>query len=147
MIRHGSCHCGAVRFQCAVDLASAGQRSRPERPGVWWTSTFRCNCSFCRKTRFWKVFVRAEDFRLLAGEDVLSDYRFGEGVIDHRFCRRCGVHPFASATMEPLGGAFHAVNVGCLDELTPQLLAAVPITYEDGHNDDWYVAPGETRYL
>ena len=63
----GSCHCKAVRFSCQLDLAPAGQRSTPELPGIRWTSTFKCNCSSCWKNRFWKGFVRAQDFRLEAG--------------------------------------------------------------------------------
>jgi hypothetical protein len=143
----GSCHCGAVRFECDADLAPPGERSEPGLPGVWWTSTFRCNCSFCSKTRFWKVFVRAGDFRLLQGADALADYQHGEKQIHLFFCRHCGVRPFGNASFEPLGGEFYAVNVACLDDLTPEALARIPITYEDGRNDDWYAAPKETAYL
>lgn len=34
----GSCHCGAVRFEAELDLAQP---------------SFRCNCSICRRNRFW----------------------------------------------------------------------------------------------
>ena len=144
----GSCHCGAVRFECEIDLAPEGKRSPPVRPGVWWTSTFRCNCSYCGKTRFWKAFVPPEHFRLLAGDDDgLGDYRFGPGHIHHRFCRNCGLHPFATASFEPMGGDFHAVNLDCLDDATPEELDAAPITYEDGAHDAWDRPPAHTRYL
>ena len=49
--RHGSCHCGAVKFACDIDLGPVGERSPQLRPGEWFASTLRCNCSFCRKTR------------------------------------------------------------------------------------------------
>lgn len=144
---HGSCHCGAVRFECKIDLAPAGQRSEPERSGIWWTSTFRCNCSSCLKTRFWKAFVRPDDFKLLQGKEALCEYRFGERQISHVFCGRCGVHPFASADFEVMGGAFYAVNLACLDDATDEVLANAPIIYEDGRNDAWDRAPAVTRYL
>lgn len=143
----GSCHCGAVRFQCELDLAPPGERSEPELPGVWWTSTFRCNCSSCLKTRYWKGFVRGQDFRLVQGGEAMVDYQYGERAIHHVFCRHCGVHPFARASLEQMGGEFYAVNIGCLDDATPEELARAPITYEDGRNDAWDRAPAEIRHL
>jgi len=59
---NGSCHCGAVRFECEVDLAQG---------------TSKCNCSICTKARFWKVIVKADAFRLEQGVEALSDYQFG----------------------------------------------------------------------
>ena len=58
---HGSCHCGAVRFACELDLAAG---------------TSKCNCSICTKARFWKAIVQAADFWRERGEDALADYRF-----------------------------------------------------------------------
>ena len=146
-IYHGSCHCGAVRFDCQLDLAPPERRSKPDLPGIWWTSSFRCNCSWCLKTRFWKGFVPAGEFRLLMGEDALSDYRFGERIIRHSFCRHCGVHPFASASFEQMGGDFYAVNIACLDDVPSEELARIPILYEDGQNDRWDQPPADTRHL
>lgn len=68
-------------------------------------------------------------------------------MIHHRFCRHCGVHPFATASFEAMGGAFVAVNVGCLDDATPEELVAAPITDEDGRSDAWDRPPEHTRYL
>jgi hypothetical protein len=144
---HGSCHCGAAKFECELDLAPEGQRSEPELPGVWWTSTFRCNCSWCLKNRYWKGFVRAGDFRLIEGRDWLAEYQHGEKMIHHFFCKRCGVHPFGNASFEFMGGEFYAVNIACLDDASQAELAAAPITYEDGRNDAWDRPPAETRHL
>jgi hypothetical protein len=143
----GSCHCKAVRFSCQLDLAPAGQRSTPELPGIWWTSTFKCNCSSCWKNRFWKGFVRAQDFRLEAGESALADYQFAGKQIHHRFCRSCGAQVFGHASFEQMGGAFYAVNISCLDDVPDEELADAPVTYEDGRHDAWDRAPAVTDHL
>ena len=128
----GSCHCGAVRFECEVNL---------DQP------TSKCNCSVCTKTRFWKSIVVAGAFRLLEGEEVLTDYQFGSNSIHHLFCSRCGVKPFGRGHMDELGGTFFAINVACLDDATPQELAEAPVRYEDGRHDRWGSPPAETRHL
>ena len=145
--KQGSCHCGAVAFECRIDLAPRDERSPPLREGPWFETTFRCNCSFCRKTRIWKSHIPAEAFRLLRGADNLTHYRFGEGGIDHTFCKTCGVYPFASASEPAMGGDFVCVNIACLDKVSPRELADIPIRYEDGAHDNWGEPPNITSYL
>jgi hypothetical protein len=131
---HGSCHCGAVRFEAEIDLAA---------------ETSKCNCSICTKARFWKTIVPAAGFRLVAGEDALTDYQFGgasEAGIHHLFCGRCGVKPFARGHLEGFGD-FVAVNVACLDDATDRELAEAPVTFQNGRDNDWSSSPAETRYL
>lgn len=131
----GSCHCGAVGFACEADLAAG---------------TSRCNCSICAKGRFWKVVIPAADFRLLRGEDALAEYAFGGHTgagIRHYFCATCGIKPFGAGEHEMLGGKFYGVNVACLDDIAPEELAALPVSYEDGRNDRWESAPAVTRHL
>ena len=127
----GSCHCGAIRFEAAIDLAGG---------------TSRCNCSACRKGRFWKAIVGEDAVRLLQGEDALVEYRFGSQAIRHFFCRRCGIKPFGRANLPELG-PFFAINIACLDDATDAELAAAPVRYEDGVNDAWERPPAETRHL
>lgn len=145
--RHGSCHCGAVKYECDIDLSPPDERSEQIRPGPWFASTLRCNCTFCGKTRMWKNHTPAEAFRLLQGADQLTSYRFGEGTIDHTFCKVCGVYAFVSASMELLGGDFYCVNIATLDDVTPGEFEAAPIVYEDGINDDWTRPPKVKDYL
>ena len=66
---HGSCHCGAVRFVCDLDLAQG---------------TSRCNCSMCTKTRLWKALALPGSFRFLQGEDAVTVYQFGSRRVQHR---------------------------------------------------------------
>jgi hypothetical protein len=127
----GSCHCGDVRFEADVDLAAG---------------TLRCNCSICRKARFWPAIVKPAAFRLLAGEERLTTYRFNRGIDQHFFCARCGIRPFVIGD-SPRWGVFYGVNLTCLDDATDEELSAAPVTYVDGRGENWHLPPAETRYL
>jgi len=126
----GSCHCKAVRFEADIDLAEG---------------TVKCNCSICAKGRNWLAAVNGEAFRLLAGESELSEYQFGRRTIHHRFCKRCGLRPFSHG--EPGGETFYAVNLACLDNVTPEELVQAPVAFVDGLHDDFKSPPKETRHL
>jgi len=57
----GSCHCGALKFEADLDLTQ---------------STFRCNCSICKRTRFWPAVAKEDGFRIISGESELIKYTF-----------------------------------------------------------------------
>lgn len=122
---HGSCHCGAIRFEADIDL-DAG--------------TVRCNCSFCVKIRCWAAIVKPESFHLIAGESDLTEYQFGAKNERHFFCRHCGVRPFGEGN-SPAFGRFYGISVACLDESTIRAIAAAPVRYVDGRNDNWTTPP------
>jgi hypothetical protein len=128
----GSCHCGKVRFEADIDL-SAG--------------TGRCNCSICLKRRYWGAQLKPAQFRLIAGEGETTDYQFGSLSGHHRFCKTCGVAAFGDGYIEAIGGAYVSINVACLDDLTPQEFAALPIQFMDGRENNWWNAPVVTAYL
>ncbi|HEU5296375.1 MAG TPA: GFA family protein [Burkholderiaceae bacterium] len=115
----GSCHCGAVRFEADLDLTQ---------------STYRCNCSICRRTRFWPAVAREEGFRLLAGESELTRYLFNSRKNQHYFCRHCGVRPFGVGTETPIGKMV-GVNLGCLSGVSDEELSRLSIIYVDGIHD------------
>ena len=127
----GSCHCGAVRFEADLDL------SQP---------TFRCNCSICRRTRFWPAVARPEEFRMLAGEGELTKYAFGSCKNHHFFCRRCGVRAFGVGNETPIG-QMYGVNIGCLEGVSEEQLSRIPIVYVDGLNDRSPEAPAFFSHL
>ncbi|MDH3577762.1 MAG: GFA family protein [Gammaproteobacteria bacterium] len=109
----GGCHCGRVRFE--VDAPAA-------------INATECNCSICRKSGFVHMFVSADAFRLLQGEDELNTYTFNTGVAKHYFCRHCGVKSFYIPRSHPDGVS---VNVNCLD---PETIERIEITPFDGQN-------------
>ena len=129
---HGSCHCGAVRYEADIDLGQG---------------TLKCNCSICSKARNWLVMIKPEAFRLLAGAEQLADYQFGRKVIHHQFCRTCGIHPFGWADSPEMGGKTYAINVMALDDVEDAELAAAPVRYFDGRHDNWQAPPAETGHL
>jgi hypothetical protein len=128
---HGSCHCGAVRYEADIDLQAG---------------TIKCNCSICTKMRFWAAQVPSGAFRLLAGADALGEYRFHAKRDGHCFCRHCGINVFSTG-VSPRLGAFHAVTVASLDDLSVDDLIAARVRYIDGRNDEWEIPPVETRHL
>jgi hypothetical protein len=114
LITHrGGCHCGAVRFE--VDAPAQLELTD-------------CNCSICSKSGLLHLIVTRERFRLLAGADALTDYRFGTGTARHLFCRHCGIKSFYVPRSHPDG---YSVNARCLDAGT---VTGTHITPFDGQH-------------
>jgi hypothetical protein len=115
----GSCHCGAVRFEAQLDL---------EQP------TYRCNCTICRRNRFWVAAAKPEHFRLVSGADMLTEYLFNTRKNQHFFCRVCGVRAFGVGNETPIG-RMYGVNLGCLEGVSEERLSKLAIIYVDGLHD------------
>jgi len=111
---HGGCQCGAVCYEVDADLAS----------------TIVCNCSRCQPMGFVLAFAARESFSLVSGMSNLTEYRFNNKVIQHLFCKTCGVESFAFGKM-PDGSQLVAINVNCLRGINPRELAS---RHVDGAN-------------
>jgi hypothetical protein len=133
----GSCHCGAVRFEAAIDLARG---------------TNKCNCSICTKSRTWFSIVPGQGFCLLQGAESLTGYQWTPpgrpGPFLHFFfCKTCGVRTHARGEHEQFGGVFNAVAIAALDNAGADELAAAPVNYVDGRNDRFDQKPADIRLL
>jgi hypothetical protein len=103
---HGSCHCGAVRFEVRTALTPAA----------------RCNCSLCRrKGALMSPPFEAADLTVVACEDALTLYQFNTQVAKHYFCKHCGIYPFHQTRKDP---KLWRVNLGCLDGVDAYALEA-----------------------
>lgn len=131
--RHtASCHCGAVTVELDFDTAAM---------------TSRCNCSICRKSRWWGANVKPEAVRALRGEDNTFVYSFGSRSIDLHICKTCGIRLYGRGDIPQLGGKFFAFNVACLDDVSDEEFAAIPVRVCNGRDNDWMHAPKVTSYL
>jgi hypothetical protein len=108
----GGCHCGAIRFQVAIEHEQA----------------LDCNCSICQKKGFLHLIVPSAQFTLLSGEDFLSTYTFNTHTAQHYFCRVCGIHPFYRPRSHP--DAID-INLRCLEG---NVLGDFQIQFFDGAN-------------
>ena len=102
-IHMGGCHCGAVRFEVVLRDPVA----------------LVCNCSICSRKGFLHLIVDPADFTLVQGEEALENYTFGTHTAVHRFCKRCGIHPFYTPRSHP---DKVDVNGHCLDDYAADLI-------------------------
>jgi hypothetical protein len=104
---HGSCQCGAIRFDVTLSL----------------DRTITCNCSRCRRLGSVLTFTPRENFTLLSEDSAMTEYLFNTETIRHQFCPVCGIEPFAYGQMAD-GTKVAAVNVNCLDGVDARLLSS-----------------------
>ena len=120
----GGCHCGGVRFSLRA----------PALLVAW-----DCNCSICAMKKNTHCVVPRDDFTLLSGGGLLTEYRFGTRTARHLFCRVCGVQSYYHPRSNPDGVA---VTVACLD---PGTVAAVEVRAFDGVHWEASVAASGIR--
>ncbi len=84
-------------------------------------STVTCNCSRCQRLGSVLAFADEAKFKLLSGENDLSEYLFNKKKIHHYFCKTCGIESFARGE-RPDGARMVAVNANCLEGVNPREL-------------------------
>jgi hypothetical protein len=98
--------------------------------------------------RSWAIGLKPDAFRLLSGKEHAREYGFREASTNHHvFCSHCGVRVCTQGYIEEIGGAYVSVALSTLDDLSPAELAAAPVQYLNGRDDDWFHVPAETRHL
>ncbi len=120
----GGCHCGAVRFEVSLNNSLRSVR--------------RCNCSYCRMRGSIVAMTALNGIEIIEGKDVLTSYRFNTGTAQHFFCSRCGIHTHHQRRSDPNR---HAVNVACLDGVSPFDFPDVPVTDGANHPNDTGMPP------
>ena len=94
----GSCHCKKVSYNVELEIGNV----------------ISCNCSHCQAKGLLLAFVPAKSFTLVRGEEDLMSYKFNKKIIDHLFCKHCGVQSF-SRGKDKEGKDTVAINVRCLE--------------------------------
>jgi hypothetical protein len=109
----GNCHCGQVKFEAEGELKQVLQ----------------CNCSLCSRKGSLLWFISRDKFNLLTPEKNADTYTFNKHAIKHRFCPKCGIHPYAEAVDPKSGQPMAAINTRCLEGVD---IAALPVKHFDG---------------
>src|SRR5262245_39099326 len=94
----GGCQCGKVRYEAQAEIGEV----------------ISCNCSRCRKHESLLSAVAGSDFKLLSGENDMTDYQFNKGAIHTPFCKTCGNESYAYGK-GPGSKDMVMLNVRCLD--------------------------------
>ncbi len=102
----GSCHCGNIAFEVEGEL----------------TGVMSCNCSICQRKGALMWFVSRTQLTLLTPETNASIYTFNKHVIQHRFCPKCGMHPYGEG-VDPKGNRMATINVRCLEDVDIDVLS------------------------
>ncbi len=119
---HGSCHCGKIKFQANLDLSQ---------------ETGKCNCTFCRKNSYWSIKPSSEDFKLLQGQDSITEYTNDPAMGYYVFCKHCGSMPFGISKKTEWTHDGASIKISSLDDISVEELASLKIEYFNGKDNSW----------
>jgi len=110
MARTGACHCGAVRFEVAGEIAELTT----------------CDCSLCAIRNAVMAKVPEAGLTVTAGSEYLTLYQWNTRRAEHHFCSRCGIYVFHRKRAAP---DHYGVNIFCIAGFDP---ASVPLRATEG---------------
>lgn len=91
----GTCQCGRVTYQAAIDLSGAVTDASDRRT----------------------AFIRPNAFRLLSGAADIQDTQFGMLPGNTQACRHCGIRLFGKGHLRRFGGDFYSINLATLENV------------------------------
>lgn len=106
-----TCHCKKVKVVISAELPTEGME---------------CNCSICKRRGSVLAFYPSA-LATVTGEDAMTPYTFNKHSITHKFCKECGILPFARADQK--GQPFIAVNLRCVEAID---LKTLKMNFVDG---------------
>ncbi len=118
---HGSCLCKKVQFVASIDLSQG---------------SYKCNCTFCRKSHLWGIKTTPSDFTLVTGEDNLNIFAPQEHF-QNFFCNTCGFTTHRHNNTSEWAGESITVNLTALDDISLAEINAISVTYLDGKANTW----------
>jgi hypothetical protein len=87
-----------------------------------------CNCSICQRSGALLWFVPRDTMLLEAAPDSMTTYTFNKHVIQHRFCKSCGIKVFGEG-IDPKGNKIAAINLRCIEGIE---LEKLPVQHFNG---------------
>ncbi|HET7649393.1 MAG TPA: aldehyde-activating protein [Gammaproteobacteria bacterium] len=128
----GGCHCGAIAFSYRTALEVRN----------W--SVRACQCNFCRAHCARTTSDPGGTITFSVCEpELLTRYRFGQGVTDFLICSRCGV--YVGATIATDTGTYGIVNLNALKSVPAGIPVPEPMHY-DGESKQERLSRREQRW-
>jgi hypothetical protein len=112
MKHRATCHCGKVALEFDADIQGA----------------LSCNCSICSRSGALLMFLPRDAVKVEAAPDAMTTYTFNKHVIQHKFCKACGIKVLGEG-VDPKGNNISAINVRCVEGLD---LDKLKIQHYDG---------------
>jgi hypothetical protein len=110
-----ACHCGAVKFQIALNDGLNSAR--------------RCSCSYCEMRGAVAVSTNLDGIMFVKGRENLRLYQLNTKAAEHYFCSKCGIYTHHKRRSNP--NEF-GVNASCIQGVSP--FDFTEVTVMDGKN-------------